>query len=227
MRNGILSAVAVLCAVCICGCTSYDSIIKDHIRDFEDKMSDAKSKPLRPLPDYPKDAQASYDTSAALMVIGNDDARKVFCAALGKAGCCILDATDNQTSEFRAPDVVLCPSYACSAVCGDGAVWCQVRLVVSTRDAVRLDKTGTVERMRDPRIFQVYARMKTDDVYATLKTFAGSAFYQHLPADSKNRVRIEEVEREAVQTAISRLMRIDAFRREIAKKRDSRHGDKQ
>lgn len=213
-----LSVAALYGVLCVCGCTSYRDVMKDYMRQSAEAIAAAKANPLPPLPDYPEDAQSAYDTSARLMVIGRDDARGALAAALEKAGCRVLDKSDTQTVEFHTPDLVLCPSWAHCVVHGDGASWCQVRLIVSTRSSVRLDRTGAVEQMAVPRIFQTYARVKMPDSTAAQQVPDSPAAYAGQVA--ADQAKAKQLGQEGLKIAIDKLMRIDAFRREIAKKRN-------
>ena len=226
MNTKILSAAALYGVLCVCGCTSQRDFMKayeERVRQKEEAIVAARARPLPPIPKYPDDAQSAYDTSALLMVIGNDDVRSVLAAALEKAGCQVLYKSDTQTAEFHTPDLVLCPSLENKVVHGDGASWCQVRLVISTRRSIRLDKTGNLEQMAEPRIFQTFARVKMPDTPAGLNAVAAMESFTKLDLDLKmkmiNNLTLKEG-KEGLKIAIDRLMRIDAFRREIAKKRN-------
>ena len=213
IRRSALMSLGV--ALCVCGCTSYRSLMEKAMREQAEAVAAAKTKPLPPLPEYPEDANAVYDTSVSLMIVGNTDVRDVFAAALQEAGYRVLGEQDKQTAAFQLPDVILYPKCQFSCVVhGDGASWRQVAIVVGIRSAVRLARNGTVEPMPSPRIFKMCARARiSDDATGLYVPDSPTAYAEYRYKEQK------KGEKDALKVASSRLMHIDAFRRAISKKR--------
>lgn len=232
MKTQRLLVVASLgVALHICGCMSP---MEQFMHTIAEQAKVAKANPLTPLPEYPQDAQAVYDASSALVVVGDHDVSEDLASALKEAGHVVVDAHDAQSALFRVPDISLCPSVAYSVVYGDGAAWFQIRLVVCLRSAVRIGSDGAMKQWRPTRIFQVYERIKVSDESAS-----GWAYMKHaeqyaariakmraaypnldiqaeLPHAIGPEARNKEDQRVVLQRAVSRLMRIDAFRRAIS-----------
>lgn len=215
---------ALIGIVCVCGCTSYDykALIEQSVRQQAEKDAAAKARTLPPLPDYPEGAMPSYGTASRLVVLGNEVIRNALCSALQEAGYHVMGGEDVQVAALQPPDIVLRSTWTNSVEYGNGAAWLRGRLVVSLRSPLKLGADGMAGPMADTRCFQTYARVKISDTYALLHAYEhlyGNPYYAaFLNSQSSAMTEGKEATQEAMKTAVSRLMHIDAFRRAISLK---------